>query len=659
LAAFVVMGAGAIQGAEENVCVATPGAEDLRAALGRPILPAGQAQAETQAFCESRVPAMPVVHSVEEWEEWSREARQRVFERVVFRGEARAWRDAPSRLDWLDLKREGDGYRVRGLRYEVIPGFWVPAVLYEPVPLPERAPLVLNVNGHDSEGKAAAYKQLLCINLAKRGVYALNLEWLGMGQLQGPGFRHDLINAMDLCGTAGVSLHYLELKRALDHMMNLPHLDRERVGITGLSGGGWQSAFFGGLEERVTLSNPVAGYSSFLTRARHLGDLGDFEQTPSDLATVVDYTHLTAMRAPFPLLLTNNAKDTCCFAAAHAQPPLLEAAGPIYELYGRRDRLRGHVNVVPGDHNYGQDNREAFYRLIRDFWWEPGRGPDAREIASDGELLKAEKLQVVLPANNLDLGQVADHLMKGLPRQRPGEAREVKRLRLRDVVKLFDPPGRIDDVGQQELLTDGLVVRRSVLKVGGTWSVPIVTIDREPGEREVAGLTMIVADGGRSSVADLVRRKAGVGHRVVLIDPWHLGESAMQSHAYLWALLVSTVGERPLGLQAGQVVVAARELAKASGLDVELVGVGPRSSVITTVAAALEAKAIAGLELRGALASLKTLIQDRRTYESSPELFGFGLLEGFDVNDLRGLVEPRKVEVHEEIETQDQPEKTR
>ena len=32
--------------------------------------------------------------------------------------------------------------------------------------------------------------------------------------------------------------------------------------------------------------------------AQHFKDLGDSEQTPCDLATLVDYTHLTAMRAP-------------------------------------------------------------------------------------------------------------------------------------------------------------------------------------------------------------------------------------------------------------------------------------------------------------------------------------------------------------------------
>jgi len=141
--------------------------------------------------------------------------------------------------------------------------------------------------------------------------------------------------------------------------------------VTGLSGGGWQTIFISSLDERVKLSDPVAGYSSFKTRARFLEDLGDSEQTPCDLGTVADYTHLTAMRAPRPTLLTFNSKDDCCFASGHALTPLMEAARPIFGLYGAENALRSHVNDVPGTHNYEKENREEFYKMAGDFFF-PG-----------------------------------------------------------------------------------------------------------------------------------------------------------------------------------------------------------------------------------------------------------------------------------------------
>src|SRR5947209_8011448 len=124
----------------------------------------------------------------------SRSARQEIAGRraetlakVVFRGEAAAWRDTATKVDWLGTIEGGPGYRIKKLRYQVVPGLWAPALLYEPEKLAGKVPVVLNVNGHDGKGKAADYKQIRCINEAKRGIIDLNLEWFGMGQLRGDG----------------------------------------------------------------------------------------------------------------------------------------------------------------------------------------------------------------------------------------------------------------------------------------------------------------------------------------------------------------------------------------------------------------------------------------------------------------------------------------
>ena len=247
----------------------------------------------------------------------------------------------------------GPGYHIRKLRYEAGPGMWIPALLYEPDHLAGKVPVIMNVNGHvGTPGKAVDYKQIRCINQAKRGMLALNVEWIGMGQLMTAGFRHPQMNQLDLCGTSGLAPFYLSMKHGLDLLLGLPNADPQRVAVTGLSGGGWQTIFISALDQRVKLSAPVAGYSSFLTRAVYPRDLGDPEQTPCDLATVADYLHLTAMRAPRPTLLINNAKDNCCFASPYALPPLLDAARPIFRLYGAENALRWHVNTDPGTHNY-------------------------------------------------------------------------------------------------------------------------------------------------------------------------------------------------------------------------------------------------------------------------------------------------------------------
>src|SRR5439155_222866 len=153
--------------------------------LQHPIIDAKLPQEEVQAYCEAHVPLMPAVNSLAEWERYAGRTRRDVLDWVVFRGElAREWRSAKTKVEWLETIPGGPGYRIRKLRYEALPGLWIPALLYEPEEITGKVPVHLAVNGHDANGKAAPYKQLRCINLAKRGMLTLNVEWLGMGELR-------------------------------------------------------------------------------------------------------------------------------------------------------------------------------------------------------------------------------------------------------------------------------------------------------------------------------------------------------------------------------------------------------------------------------------------------------------------------------------------
>src|SRR5262249_27066354 len=119
--------------------------------------------------------------------------------------------------------------------------------------------------------------------------------------------------------------------------------------------------------------------------------------------------------APRPALLTYNSKDDCCFESGYALPPLVEAAGPVYKLLGKEKSLRTHVNDVPGTHNFEKDNRQAYYRMLGDFFFNDPKF-DADEIPSDKELKKPDELRVPLPDKNADFNALARNLMKSLPK---------------------------------------------------------------------------------------------------------------------------------------------------------------------------------------------------------------------------------------------------
>jgi dienelactone hydrolase len=607
---------------------------DLDAILAKPILDAAVPLAEVQVYTAAHVPPMPPIQNSEQWRRQSELLRHRVLDEVVFRGEAKNWRTASTRVEWLDTISTDKGYRVRKLRYEALPGLWIPALLYEPTQVTGKVPVVLNLNGHEKEGKSTPYIQERCINLAKRGILALNPEWVGKGQLNTPGFDHTRMNQLDLCGTSGVSVFYLSMVRSLDLLLSLEHADADRVAVTGLSGGGWQTIFLSSLDPRVRLANPVAGYSSYVTRSQFpVLDLGDSEQTPTDLASILDFTHLTAMMSPRPTLLTYNAKDSCCFRAGNSLAPLIQAALPVFKLFDAADKLRSHVNHDPG-HNYGQDNREAFYRMLRDFFY--GGSPDfnVSEIPSRDEVRTAEQLHVPVPADNLDFHSLAVQLSGPLPR-----AGSPDRARLGQIVHAHQfqlGAAKIESATQ-----DGLEITRWRLRMSDDWTVPAVELSPANPQSTV----ILVADGGRASAASQARQLLAQGKRVLALDPFYFGESKIVTRDWLFALLMAGLGERPLGIEASQVTAAARWLQTARGLGpVAIVSVGPRSSLFSLVAAVLEPAAIAGLDGHNAMSSLKEVIGQDLSVDKFPELFCFGLLEEFDIPQLTALVGQRPIQ---------------
>lgn len=630
-----------------------------RELLTQPILGPDDTLAEVQRFVTARIPAVPEFESVAQWNTYADQVRRDVLDKVVFRGDAAKWRDADVRVQWLETIEGGPGYRIRKLRYEALPGLWIPALLYEPHdtvgPFANdgKLPVVMNVNGHDANGKAADYKQLRCINQAKRGMLALNVEWLGMGQLRDDDNLHYRSNQIDLCGTSGLAPFYLAMSRGLDVLLSVPNADPERVAVAGLSGGGWQTIFISSLDPRVTLSNPVAGYSSFRTRAYHFSDLGDSEQTPVDLATVADYAHLTAIRAPRPTLLTYNAGDNCCFRADHALQPLLDAAQPIYAGFSVPERLRWHVNDDPGDHNFELDNRQALYGMFRDFFATQPSQTSGKETPSEGEVKSKEELEVPLPDDNATFHSLAVALSEHLPftAARRSEAvddepsahsQAEQRGQLRDLVHYHEYDVTAEEVASQQV--DEVEVSTWKLRLGEDWTVPAI----ELVPKDAKSTAIVFADGGREAAIDRTAELLAEGKRVLVMDLFYFGDATISQRDFLFALLVSAVGERPIGLQASQVAAVAR-WAKQNRPDdeVSVIALGPRTSAMALIAAAIEVRAIDELMLTDPLKSLHQVIDENWTVQQYPELFCFGLLEQFDLPDVAGLVEPRSVKTVE------------
>lgn len=213
-----------------------------------------------------------------------------------------------------------------------------------------------------------------------------------------------------------------------------------------------------------------------------------------------------------------------------------------------------------------------------------------------------------------------------------------RRQRLREVVRAKDYKTIATEAGRETKGNVTAVYWR--LMMDSDWTVPVVELTGQRMEKTA----ILVADGGRQAAAANASQLLSEGYRVLAVDPFYLGESKIRQSDWLFALLVATVGDRSLGLQASQLAAVARWSAgRDSGAPVTLVAIGPRSSVFTLVAASLETQAVAAVEVRQSLGSLKEIIERNAAVAESPELFCFGLLECCDVRQLTALIASRPV----------------
>ncbi len=608
-----------------------PGTES---ALARRLLPEPNPEdperCELHRFIMAQTRRFRCPETKEDWVDMAPRLRSRFLQEVYFKGLSLSLLDGKPQVKWRGTIETNGGYRIRRLLYEGYPGMWIPALFYEPTDLQERAPGVMNPNGHHTGGKSMEYKQARCINLAKRGMLALSTEFIGMGELS-MNVPHNRIGHMDLCGSAGVAIFYLAMKRGLDVLLSHPRCDPERVAVTGLSGGGWQTIILGALDERIKVVVPVAGHSPIWQRPSCTSDIGDLEQNPTDFCTVADYDTLTALCAPRPLLLIYNRMDDCCFKADRTRISIFGPVLPLYELLGVPDNIEFYENADPGTHNYETDNRSQLYRFLNKHF---GLDTPNEDLPYEDELLSESQLEVGVPEDNHTLLSLAGDAARDLPVGHLKETLAESRRRLEDVIGLhsFSVSGEV--VGEDE----SVVHHR--LRLDDVWTVPVTWFN---GTGQEGDLQVLLADGGRRTMAGHAQASLAQGRTVVAADVFGTGESNYPSK---YQMTMGATGVRPLGVLTGQILGLLKWMDTQAGTNpCRLAAFGTITSFASLCSAALRPDLLSHLYMEGLHNSLKRLIDLPIEYDSAVPLFCFGLLREFDVYDILRMTQGLPIEM--------------
>ncbi|MFO0891776.1 MAG: acetylxylan esterase [Isosphaeraceae bacterium] len=293
-------------------------------------------------------------------------------------------------------RRSCDGYRREKVIFESRPDHHVTAVLY----LPEGDgphPGVLVPCGHSANGKAYEGYQRACILLAKNGMAALCFDPIGQGERvqrlnekgapaikEGSTTEHTMagIGAI-LVGRQAASYRVWDAMRSLDYLASRPEVDPKRLGCTGNSGGGTETAYLMALDDRVAVAAPSCYITSLERLFATIGPQDAEQNITGQVAAGMDHADYVLMHAPKPTLLCVGTQD---FFDIQGSWDTFREAKLLFGRLGFGER----VDLFESDEPHGmtKPRREAAARwfsrwlLHRD---EPITEPDF-PVASDADL---------------------------------------------------------------------------------------------------------------------------------------------------------------------------------------------------------------------------------------------------------------------------------
>ena len=252
-------------------------------------------------------------------------------------------------------------FEVRNLHFQSSPGLYVTANLYVPKNLTAPAPTILYVCGHgrvkidgiDYGNKT--YYQHHGAWFARNGYVCLAIDTIQLGELSGihhGTYRHSMW-WWNSRGYSPAGVEAWNCIRALDYLTSLDVVDKNRLGVTGRSGGGAYSWWIATLDERIKVAAPVAGITDL---QNHVVD-GVVEGHCDCMYHVNtygwDFAQVAALVAPRPLLILNTDDDG--IFPLDGVNRLFTKVRRIYELHGKKSSLG--LVITPGGHGDSQELR--------------------------------------------------------------------------------------------------------------------------------------------------------------------------------------------------------------------------------------------------------------------------------------------------------------
>jgi len=298
----------------------------------------------------------------------------------------------------LNVRKVGtiqqDGFRIDKLYYESSPGLYVPADLYVPDSITEPVPGILYQCGHSRKQKV--HYQPHARRFAELGFVCLIVETIQWGEVYGEHwgcYARGWFNWYSR-GYTPAGVETWNGIRGLDLLSELPYVDAEKLGVTGISGGGALTWYIAAMDPRIKAAATVCGNSTLESQIYTRTVDGHCDCMMFINTYQRDFHDLGALIAPRPLFIAQADRDG--LNTIESSQEVYDSLKTFYSMFDAEDNIE--FISTPGGHSYHPNSRKAIFSFFIKHLMRESIPPEEIEDVTDDEdvLLSAEELRVYI-----------------------------------------------------------------------------------------------------------------------------------------------------------------------------------------------------------------------------------------------------------------------
>lgn len=581
---------------------------------------------------------------------------------------------------------EKDSLRVEHIVFESQPGFVVTASLFMPKVLKSKAPAIVYCSGHSPTGYRSTPYLTAMLNLVQKGFIVFAFDPVGQGErleyidektggsaVGQPTRQHDMPGVQAfITGSSQARYMIWDGIRAIDYLFTRPEVDTLRIGMTGRSGGGTQTAFISAIDQRILAAAPECYITNFTRLLESLGPPDAEQNLTAIIKRQIDEPDLLAVRAPKPTLIIATKNDY--FSIEGTRETSNEVAR-IYNAYGKKGNFGMVEDEAP--HASTVKNREAMYAFFQQHLKQPGKADENPvwqltkedlQVTTTGQVSSSLSSETVFSLNK----KQADALVKKLDTLRLKPSTHAKAVRTAaKTLSDYRTPSNTDKAVFAGLFRKhDLLIEKYYIKGEGDYVIPYLLFvpEKKSGKvllyLEPKGKALLLDS---TPAIDFIQSMVLAGHYVVAPDLIGTGETGpgqwaggnyfthhkMEGVGYdLW-YGAQLIGRSLVGIRAGDLVKLTR-LLKQNSFN-EIAAVTRREFSPILLHAAVFEPAIERIALLDPYISYHAL--------TTQQYYNLDFLEGavpqalkqYDLPDLAALLAPRRLLIVNPTDGKGQP----